>query len=170
MVVFDAKTTHVERKEYINVNFHNLKSIDNVKFCSDIKESWDKINTNEFQHKISSFNELTRKIVLTHAPQKNKRVKLVPRAPWFDAEYKTSRQNRRIAEKKYKRTGVPQHKADVINLRKVTTNLAFTKKQQYFTEKIEQSNGNSKALFNCLNTRVNGKKETFFLAMIHHSS
>ena len=39
MVVFDAKTTHIERKEYIIVNFRNLKSIDNVKFCSDIKKA-----------------------------------------------------------------------------------------------------------------------------------
>lgn len=160
MIQFETKTINPNRKEYVNITYRNIKAIDNEKFRSDIKQGWDNIHTNKLQEKVSSYNALTSKIVNSHAPQKTKQVKVVSHAPWFDNEYKITRQRRRKAEKKYKRSGLEQDKTNFINLRKETTTLASNKKRDYFAEKIEQSNGNTKSLFNCLNILVDSKLET----------
>ena len=91
---------------------------------------------------------------------KNIRRQIVPSAPWFDEEYKTSRKLRRKAEKRYKASGSDQHKQEFINSRKDTTVMAFNKKRAYFSGKIEECNGNSKPLFSCLNSLLDKKQDT----------
>ena len=159
MILFDSKTIRLDQKEYVTLNYRNTKAVDNEQFCADIKQCWDSVKSNNLGEKITIFNDLTDKVVNTHAPQKTKQVKLIPHAPWFDAEYKEARRRRRKAEKEYKRSGLEHHKNAFINVRKETTTLAFNKKRDYFATKIDQSNGNSKVLFNCLNTLVDSKKE-----------
>ena len=163
MILFVSKTIRLDRKEYITLNYRETKAVDNEQFCADIKKCWDSVKSNNLGEKITIFNDLTNKVVNTHAPQKTKQVKLIPHAPWFDAEYKEARQRRRRAEKQYKRSGLEHHKNAFISVRKETTTLAFNKKRDYFATKIDQSNGNSKVLFNYLNTLVDSKKEAVLL-------
>ena len=159
IVQFEVKSIAPNKIEYINVKYRDVKSVNNERFCADIKQCCDSIHSNDLQEKVGSFNTLTRKVVDSHAPQKTKQVKIVPSAPCFNTEYKTARQCRRKAEKKYKQSGLVKHKAEFVNIRQQTTALAFTKKRDYFAEKIVECNGNSKTLFNCLKL-LDDKRET----------
>ena len=97
-------------------------------------------------------------IVDSHAPLKTKQIKVVPNAPWFDSEYNALRILRRKAERKYKKTGLQVHKEDFVNLRKETTALAFNKKRNYYAMKIDKCDGNTKALFGCINELLDTKQ------------
>ena len=66
-------------------------------------------------------------LVDSHAPVKTKTIK-IPKAPWFDVEYKNLRKKRRKAEKKYRKSFSEQDKQVYIDLRKQTTDLAYSKK------------------------------------------
>ena len=99
------------------------------------------------------------KVVNRHVPQKIKQVKIVPNAPWFDFEYSELRKFRRKAEKKFKKTGTEAHKNEFVNLRKQTTNLAFNKKREFHSNKIEECDGNSKSLFACVNKLLDIKQD-----------
>ena len=82
---------------------------------------------------------------------------MVPHAPWFDSEYRELRKRRRKAERKYLKTRSSSYKKEFSNLRKMTTNLAFRKKREFFSDKI-QNCSSSKALFSCVNRLMDNTK------------
>ena len=79
---------------------------------------------------VADYNNKLSKLMDEHAPQITRKVKIVPTAPWFDAEYKEVRKQRRKAEKRYKITKNPTEYEEFITLRKQTTLMAKSKKQQ----------------------------------------
>ena len=87
---------------------------------------------------MTNYNSLLSEIVDCHAPIKTKQVKIVPKAPWFDLQYKSLRQRRRKAEKKFKMTGLAIHKDEFVNLRKETTELANHTKKTFYGQEILQ--------------------------------
>ena len=105
----------------------------------------------DLKENVTAYNTLMSSIVDSHAPLKTKQIKVVPNAPWFDSEYNTLRRLRRKADKKYKKTGLHVHEEDFVNLRKETTTLAYNKKRNYYAKKVDKCDGNSKALFGCIN-------------------
>ena len=76
-------------------------------------------------------------VVNTHAPEKTKTVKLVPQAPWFDAEYATLRRQRRMGDRKYRKTGRQKDKDEFTSLRKQTTALSLIKKRSHISNKLK---------------------------------
>ena len=160
VIQFKALGVMTDKKEYKSINYRDVKSVNNDKFCQDIEQSYNKIESDNFQEKVTAFNTIASEIVDSHAPLKSKQLKIVPEAPWFDQEYKLLRQRRRKAEKKYKRTGLDAHREEFVSLRNQTTTLAFNKKRTYFKTKIDECNGNSKSLFTCLNKLTDNKQET----------
>ena len=90
MIQFLFKEMSPNKKEYKEVHYRNLKGIDNQKFRDDIKLAYESTKSDKFPEKINSFHENADKIIESHAPLKTKKVKIVPSAPWFDEEYKTS--------------------------------------------------------------------------------
>ena len=160
IVQFEAKSTPPAKKQYRTVKYRNLKSVNNEAFCADIKVAYEEIPSNDLQEKVISFNNQAIKVINSHAPIKAKQIKIVPDAPWFDLEYNSLRQQRRKAEKRYKKSRLAEHKVEFVNLRKQTTALAFNKKRSYFAKKIEDCNGNSKALFNSLDKLLDERQET----------
>ena len=131
-------------------SFRNTKSIDVDKFKNDIVTTMSNSSGNTFGEKISYYNENMSSILDNHAPLKSKTIKVVPKAPWFDGEYVDLRRKRRKAEKKYRKTHDEVDKSAFLKLRKQTTELAFTKKRQYFTDQIKDCSS-SKALYGCVN-------------------
>ena len=85
------------------------------------------------------------------ASLKSKSVKIVPNAPWFYCEYENLRKLHRKAEKQSKRTGLEDYR----NLRKQTTDFAFTKKCKYYTDNCP----NSKTLFSVINKLLDKNRD-----------
>ena len=93
-----------------------------------------------------SYNNQLKSLLDQHAPLKTKTVKIVPRAPWLDTDYKEMRKKRRKAEKKYKHSKSEDDKIAFTKLCKLTTGLAFTKKQKYFSDQINQCSLKSRCI------------------------
>ena len=85
-------------------------------------------------------------------------MKLVPDAPWFDADYANLRKLRRNAEKKYRRTGHDNDKILYTTLRKQTIQSSFDKKKAFITSKLSQRNS-CRTLFSVVNHLIDNKKE-----------
>ena len=88
------------RSEYRSVTYGNYKMIDMEKFKNEVKISLDSSKHTNFGEKITFYNDKLNEILNKYAPLKTKTVKIVPKAPWFDHEYRTLRKKRRKAEKK----------------------------------------------------------------------
>ena len=77
--------------------------------------------------------------------------------PWFDAEYEQLRKLRRKAEKKFRKTGLLEHKKDHDALPKQTTALAYVKKRNFYSEKLNEAS-NSKVLYSVVNRLLDNKQ------------
>ena len=62
--------------------------------------------TTDLLVKIDNYNYVLTEVVNKHAPIITKTIKVVPTAPWFDADYANLRKRRRKAEKKYRKSGL----------------------------------------------------------------
>ena len=145
------------KTEYMTVTYRDTKSLNNMQFCTEIKEGYESIPICNMQDKVTSCHTLTSKVINTHAPLKTDQIKVVPDAPWFDFECKALRRRRRKAERRHRKTGWVEHKNEFVKLRNQTTALAFDKKKTYYVRKIDECNGNSKSLFACVNQLLNIK-------------
>ena len=146
--------------EYKTFKYRNIKSVNNDQFCTDVIDGYSSIPPCNMRNKMLAYNEVMSQIVTVHAPEKSKRIKIVPTAPWFNSEYIALRRRRRKAEKRFKRTGLEIHRREFVDLRKQTTALALENKKSYYGKKINDCNGNSKALFACVNELLDKKSES----------
>ena len=149
----------VEEKEYKTITYRNIRNIDHTKLYQDISMKKQAIGeVDSLKDKVEVYNEMLVKILDKHAPLKTKTVKLVPRSPWFDSEYRNLRSIRRKAEKQYKRSNLPEHLENYKSLRKQTTNLALSKKKEYFDSKLNEMK-NSKTIYTVMNKLLDSKQE-----------
>ena len=156
LISFTANCT-AAKTEYKTSTCRNIKSIDIEKFKADVLNSLTGSNFTSFGDKISFYNDNLKSLLDSYAPLKTKSVKIVPHAPWFDLEYRELRKRRRKAERKYMKTRSSSDKKEFSTLRKMTTNLAFRKKREFFSDKI-QNCSSSKALFSCVNRLMDNTK------------
>ena len=156
LITFQAKCV-LKQTVSSTFEFRDLKSIDIDKFRTDISNTLNLSNSNSFADKMNLYNNQLKSLLDQHAPLKRKTVKIVPRAPWFDTDYKEMRKKRRKAEKKYKQSKSSDDKIAFTKLRKLTTGLAFTKKQKYFSDQINQCSS-KKSLYTCVNRLLDKSK------------
>ena len=88
------------------------------------------------KEKISGYTDVMTYVMNKHAPVITMTIRLVPHAPWFDAEYASLRRQCRRAEKKFRKTGSEADEADYKHLRTQTSTLAQTKKKSYVSDKL----------------------------------
>ena len=116
-----------------------LEKMDLVEFNKDLNGNLTALSpTNKIVVKMGNYNTVLTEVINKHAPIKNKQIKVVPEAPWFDAEYADLRKLRRRAEKKYKKTGLEADKNLYVTLRKQAINTSFENKKMFITNKLEQ--------------------------------
>ena len=166
MVNFKVEVTS-SKHETKTVMYRDLNSVNNEQFSTEVKQIYETVPPGNMKDKALAYNTVMKEIADTHAPLKRKEIKIVPSAPWFDSEYKELRKSRRKAEKKYKKSGLPEDRIKFINLRKQTTNLAFNKKRQHYSEKINECGKNGKSLYTCVNKLLDIKQD---MVLPSHSS
>ena len=156
--IVDCKASLSFRKK---ITFRNIKKVNSDTFRSDLEDSLKNICIDEDLEKVmNNYNTELSKVMDNHAPMLTKEVKIVSSAPWFDAEYRELRKQRRRAEKKYKQTQNPEDKEVFKRLRKETTTLALQKKQLHFTSIINEASNKQKKLFAVVNTLIDNKQGT----------
>ena len=156
MVSFDLEAA-VLQHETKTITYRNLKSVNCEQFSRDLQLKLQSCNAESFGERIHYYNSTVRNLVQEVAPLQTKTIKVVPNASWFDSEYKQLRRERRKAEKKFKRTKLQSDRDTFVALRKQTTTLAYQKKRDYCTKKIEECHS-TKALFGCVDELLDRKK------------
>ena len=153
----DCKTS---KSYYKTITYRNIKQVKTDSFSKELADGLKNISTiNDLGQVVSDYNTEMANLMDRHAPKVTKEVKIVPSAPWFDTEYKELRRHRRKAEKKYKQTGMPEHKESFKSLRKQTTSLALHKKQQYFIGQINEAKNKQKCLFSIVNKLMDVRQD-----------
>ena len=121
------------------ITYRSIKNADMEKFRREVKERLDVLpQTNNMLDRVHDYNTTLANLVEEHAPRKTKEIKVVPEAPWFNAEYAEQRKLRRNAEKKYRKSGLESDKKVYVNLRKETINSAFQRKKLFITKKYKK--------------------------------
>ena len=155
-ITFQAQCM-MSKSEYRTFSSRNLKSINLQEFRNELTEILEQSDFSAFGDKVEFYNTQLSNLLDKHAPLKKRTAKVVPHAPWFDSEYIDLRKKRRKAEKRYKRTKSPEDKVTFCKLRKMTTGLAFSKKQTYFKTQINEC-PSSKALYSCIDRLLDRKE------------
>ncbi len=139
------------------IHTRSLKSIDKEELALDLYDQVSHFDIKDsFPDSCQEFFTCTAKVLDEHAPLTCKTISVVPRAPWFDSEYKDQRKLRRKAEKKKHKS--LQHKILFEELRAKTTEMANKKKQQYYSNMLEKNKDNVKAIYSIVNKELDRKQ------------
>ena len=141
------------------ITYRSTRNVDLAKFTQDVEDQLNALPpTDDLATKVSNYNSAMTKIVDDHTCLKTRKMKIVPDAPWFDAEYANLRKLRRNAEKKYRRSGKESDRKLYCTLRKQAVQTSFNKKKNFVTNKLKQGNS-CKSLYSVVNGLIDSKKE-----------
>ena len=150
-----------DKSFYKTITYRNIKQVNKEAFKNELMDALATIPmNNDLGTVVTDYNNKMSKLMNEHAPQITREVKIVPTAPWFDAEYKETRKQRRKAEKKYKITRNQADRDAFTSLRKQTTQMAKSKKKQHFIEKIQSARDSQKTLYKVVNSLLDVKQES----------
>ena len=158
LVDFKLEAESNTRQEKV-IRYRSLKNVDVVKFGEDVRNKLTALQSHvELGPKVNDYNSTLTNIVGKYATWKTRKIKVVPDAPWFDAEYANLRKLRRNAENKYRRSGLDSDKRLYITLRKQTIRTSVDKKKAYVAGKLQQGNS-TKSLYSVVNQMIDRKKD-----------
>ena len=127
-------------KEYKMIHYRNIKAIDDEEFTNTVNTLLNGLpREGTFGQKVKRYNEVLAEVLQKHAPLMSMKQKIVPNAPWFDNEYRNLRKLRRKAEKQFVKSGLLRDKESFINMRKQATDLAYSKKREYYEKKLNKA-------------------------------
>ena len=154
LITFNLGVVPAKKTEK-QITYRDIKGIDMEKFMNEVKERV-MITDSSFGDNMRRYNDTLKKMVEAEAPLKTINIKTMKSSSWFDGEYKKLRQERRKAEKKFKKTKSPEDKDKFVSLRKQTTKLAHDKKCKHYSDKLK---GGNRALFSNIKTLLDEEKE-----------
>ena len=147
-----CKVQYLPKKlpEFKVIKYRDTKSVDSSRFIEMLQAEFAQrkiFDETSFCSAIDSYNGALKCTLDAVAPIKEKVIKAVPRAPWFDQEYIELRRERRLAEKHFRRTKLTVDWNRYTDLRKQATKLSKRKKVEFYREKVDAAAGSQKALY-----------------------
>ena len=152
----------LERK---TISFRQLRKIDLDKFKSDLRLS--PIGSEELQNKnernlddfVKLYHENLTALLDKHAPLKTKSVEVRPKLPWFDSSLREAKRARRNAEEKWRRSRSDEDKAFFKLKRNEFIHKLNMAKQQYYSDKINECQGDQRKLFELIKSLSKAKEK-----------
>ena len=108
---------------------------------------------------VEQYNETLSALIDKHAPLKEGIVTIRPVTPWYNEAIHAAKAVRRKCEAIWRKTRLTIHRDIFTAARNKVSTLIKKAKIMYFTEKIEECNGDQKALFGVVNEILGRKKE-----------
>ena len=106
------------------------------------------------------YNTTLRQVLDKHAPEKTKEIILRPQAPWYTDCVRKAKQERRQAERRWKKTQLHVDKGILKEKQKQANDLCDKAKTDFYSSKINDAKENSKELFNLANTLLSKQKDS----------
>ncbi|GFS07905.1 reverse transcriptase-like protein [Elysia marginata] len=123
----------------------------------DFKNKLSSILSKDPPRNIDSLNSALSKLLEDAAPMRRRTVKPRPPAPWLTPQVKAAKQERRKAERQWKKSGLTVHR-DIYRLKhQFVCNLIKDLKRKYVNDKIVESRS-SKEIFNICNDLLGKNK------------
>ena len=150
-------------------NYRNLSGINLVEFASDLCSQLDNLNGLDFPSHYEKFSSITNETLSRHAPLKTKTVSAKKPVPWQDADYRSERALRRKYEREWKKSVTKNGKSsgperDVyVQQRKKCANLATSKRSQYYSKLIQNTDGDQGSLYKIVSNILDKNKSTVTL-------
>ena len=101
------------------------------------------------------YNTCLRQLLHRHAPLVTRTVTDRTSAPWMTLEIKQAKVQRRLAERKWRESGLAVHREIYVKQRNLVSNMTSKAKKDYLCDKIVNC-GSSRELF-CLSSQMMGK-------------
>lgn len=98
----------------------------------------------------------------THAPLKQRVLRLRPQSPWYSAEIVEAKRLRRRYEQMWRKSRLTVHREMFITQRNLVSSLLHKSRCLYFSSKVKETYGNSKALFNTLDEILHKTKNSAY--------
>ena len=150
-------------------SFRNLSGINLVEFASDLCSQLNSLHGLDFPTHYHRFSSITNETLSRHAPLKTKTVSAKKPVPWQDSEYRSERALRRKYERVWKKS-VVQHgtrsgpERDLyVQQRKKCANLATSKRSQYYSKLIQNTDGDQGSLYKIVSNVLDKNKSTVTL-------
>ena len=141
------------------IKVRNLKDINIPKLKEDIKSSQLMHDPpDELNQLVQTFNTTLSDLMEKHAPEKVKVIRLRPHAPWYDDSVQKLKQERRKAERKWKKTRLEIDKQIIRDKHKLVQKVCDSLKERYYSDKISENERDSKALFQISNYLLHKEK------------
>lgn len=136
------------------VVYRRLRDIDLRTFKTDISNS----NLMEVGVSAESYNVTMRSILDRHAPP---RATVIPQrsCPWFNANIRTAKQERRAAERRWRTTQLQTDKDEFIQKKKQAMCMLEQAKSEFYSAKIAENSKDSKKLFAVTSELLGRQKE-----------
>ena len=118
------------------VTSRNIRSVDMYAFRTDLRNVLECATQSESADPLSVYNTCLRQALDHHAPLVTRTVTDRTSAPWMTPEVKQAKVERRIAEHKWRQSGLTVHREIYAKQRNVVSNLISKAKKDYICERI----------------------------------
>ena len=137
----------VRKAEKILLTSRNVKGIDRAVFRTDLVSAFsDVTDSDDPAQLVDNYNAVMTDLLNKHAPRVSRCVSSRPRAPWHDVSITTAKQERRKAERKWRKTGLEIHRQIYQQRKKDVRKKVLELKREHINYKICMST-TSKELF-----------------------
>ena len=138
-----------------SVFFRALRKIDVSDFKLDITESDIlKMKDKPLDELLESYNNGLQKLLDKHAPLQHKCITLRPHAPWYTDELREAKQERSHRERLWRKSKLEVHHQHYLEQCQTVSDLLRTTKEQYYSGKSQEYQGDQKSLFRLTKTMM----------------
>jgi hypothetical protein len=136
------------------ISYRKIKSIDIPKFKADLQSSLLEfsVDSGSISEAVDNFNHLLIKQLDSHAPLKHRILTVRPQQPWYNDEIHAARKEKKKMERKWRDTGLTVHKEIYREQKNKLTHMIENSKKEFYHDKINETKGDQKALFKCVNS------------------
>jgi len=141
--------------------YRKHKNIDKKEFSQDIQNSeLHKNPAKNISDAVDQYNETLKNLYDKHAPLKSKVVTIRPNTPWYNQDIKMAKQERKKAERKWRKTKLLVDREIYIEKKRNVNKLIDKAKKDFYAGIIAESSKDQKKLFKVVDSLLHNSKET----------
>ena len=146
------------QRKKIDISYRKIHAMDREAFKKDVKEALSLSEDKDLDLLFNHYNTTLMKILDKHAPVRKMKIHAREKTPWMTEEIKEARRIRRQAERRWRKTKLTVHRQIYKQKRQIVTELIAQAKKQYYSDRINEKEGDQKALFKVIDELMQRKQ------------
>ena len=142
------------------ITFRKWNSVNDTEFMQDLHHNLiPSHGISDTDHIVSNFNAAIKSTIDKHLPLKHKKITVRPEIPWYSKYLRTLKQYRRTIEKIHLRFNTSLSKFIYNKIKNRYTTAVKTAISDYYRNVVQDTNGNTKKLYNIISKLTGRQKE-----------